>query len=233
MKEESSVPLLKLEQLEGSLFLPIDLEVIPGTGVIVHSSDHDATVELIDLINALAPRTGGEVLLFGNDPANLGETAQLELRRDAGYTTTGAGLISNLKVWENVVLPLHARGLASSPKELEQLEEMLVEAFAEAGFNEIWLRANLHESTDRLSEFEKIICGLVRCHLAGFRLLIGDCLFGGIDRSRAARLSKMLDWLGARHPDSGILLLHHGQAPDGAFGLSAWEPIENVSLEIR
>lgn len=233
MKEDTPPPLLKLDQAEGELFLPIDLEVTPGMGVIVHSIDDNALGEFIDVINALSPRTGGEVLFFGSDPAKLGDDARLELRRDAGYTTSGGGLISNLKIWENLVLPLHARGQASTPKEIEQLEEMLTEAFTEAGFDEAWLRANLHESTDRLSEFEKIICGLIRCHLAGFRLLICDCLFGGIDRSRAIRVAKMLDWLGAQHPNSAILLLHHGQAPDGAFGLSAWDPIENVSLEIR
>lgn len=233
MKPESPAPLLKIDQLEGSRFKPIDLELTPGVGVIVHSTDQQALDEFVDLINGLAPRSGGEVLLFGSDPACLGDAARLELRKEAGYTTSGAGLISNLKVWENLVLPLHARGLASSAAEVERLEELLVEAFAVAGFDESWIRSNLGESTDRLSEFQKIICGLVRCHLAEFRLLIGDCLFGGIDSSRAAMVAEMLDWLGSRHPESGLLLVHHGQAPDGAFGLSAWEPIENVSLEVR
>ncbi|MEP2776877.1 MAG: hypothetical protein ABJQ29_11835 [Luteolibacter sp.] len=235
MIQNPSAPLLKIDQLEGSRFKPLDLEITPGSGVIVHSNDQQALDEFIDLVHGLSPRVGGQVLLFDSDPVELTNAARIKLCRELAYacSNSSAGLISNLKVWENIVLPLQACGLATTPAELDQLEELMLEAFAVAGFDESWVRANLHESPDRLTEFQKIICGLVRCHLTGFRLLLGDCLFRGDDSTRVAEADAMLNWLGERHPDSGLLLVHHGRAPVDVLGLSAWKPIEKVSLEAR
>lgn len=225
--------LLKIDRLEGTRFKPLDLEIMPGSGMIVHSTDQQALDELIDLIHGLTSCTGGTVQLFGSDPAKLNNSSRLNLSRETAYASSGSNFISNLKVWENLILPLQAHGLASSPAELDHLEELIVEAFAFAGFGEPWIRSHFHESTDRLSSFQKIICGLIRCHLVDFRLLLGDCLFGGGDMSRDHKTADMLNWIGDRHPDSGLLLIHHGQAPTEALGLSGWDPVGTVELEVK
>lgn len=232
MNSPPPIPLLKVTRLEGSRFRTVDVEVLPGSGVILHSHDLAAIDEFVDIINGLEPRSGGEVRFLGSDPAELSDSKCIELRQKAAYSA-GSGLISNLKVWENLVLPLQARGLASSAADLSKLEDHLIEAFAVAGLDESWIRANLTEPADRLSEFERNICSLVRSHLTGFDLLIGDGLFEEFDGRHGDIVHEMLDWIGERHPHSGLLLVHRGHPPDRAFGLCAWDPIENVSLEIR
>lgn len=233
MSESTSVPLLTLRHLEGPWFKPISLEVEAGKGVLVQCPDAQPLDSFIDIVSGLAPPNAGEVKWFGNDLLGIAEPARHKLRHDVAYSTGSAGLISNLKIWENIVLPLQARGLASSDDEIDRLEERLVEVFGAAGYQQDWIGTNLRESTDRLSDFERIVCGVARCYLAGFRLLVADRLFDGIDNVRAARLSILLDWVATRMPDSGVLLLHHGPPLDGAFGLRTWEPVEIVSLEPR
>jgi len=233
MNEETSAPLLSVRHLEGPGFAPVSLEISAGAGVLLHCQEDDALTSFLDIISGLAPAHGGELEWFGENALGLSDAATLKLRRQVGYATGNAGLISNLKVWENILLPQLARGLASTDEEIERLEERLVAILGAAGYHEEWIHDNLRESPDRLTDFEKIACGLARCHLAGFRVLVGDSLFGAVDSVRAARLTALLDWLGGHQPDSGLLLLHQGNKPDGAFGLRIWEPIEIVSLEPR
>jgi predicted ABC-type transport system involved in lysophospholipase L1 biosynthesis ATPase subunit len=227
----SQPPLLSVRHLEGPGFRPVSLEIRPGTGALVYSPETSTLASFIDVLSGLAPVHGGRVSWFGHDMEELREPSRHPLRHEVAYATGSAGLIANLKVWENIVLPLQARGLARSEDELAGLEERMVEAFAAAGYHEHWIAANLRESPDRLSEFERLACGVVRCHLVGFRVLVADCLFGGIDSVRAARLAGLIDWIGSRRRDSGLLLAHHGRKPEGAFGLRTWEPVEKVFLE--
>ena len=233
MTEPSTSPLLAVRHLEGPGFKPVSLTVEPGKGVLLHSPETRALNSFLDIISGLAPAHGGEVEWFGNDLLGISEPARHKLRHDVAYSSGDGGLITNLKIWENIVLPLHARGLASSEAEIEQLEERLIEVLGAAGYQEDWIHTNLQESADRLSDLERIACGVARCFLSGFRVLVADSLYDGIDSVRAARLTALLDWVGTRVPDSGILLLHHGRSIDGAFCLRTWAPVETVSLETR
>ena len=233
MTEPSPQPLLRVRHLEGPWFNPVSFDVLPGRGVLVHCADGEALDSLLDIISGLAPPGAGGVEWFGTDPHAVSEAARHKLRQQTGYATAGAGLISNLKIWENIVLPMQARGLASTGAEIEQLEARMVDVFVAAGYHEDWIGMNLRESVDLLDDFERIVCCIARSYLAGFRLLVADGLFGGIDSVRTARLAGLLDWVGARMPDSGLLLLHQGRAGDGAFGLRTWQPVETVSLEPR
>jgi predicted ABC-type transport system involved in lysophospholipase L1 biosynthesis ATPase subunit len=89
------------------------------------------------------------------------------------------GLVGNLKVWENLVLPIAYRGEA-------RLEEL--EARAEALFRELGvLRERFAELCallpDRLSEFERRLAAFVRAMLAEPQIMIYDGLFDGLPRA--------------------------------------------------
>lgn len=226
-----SEELLAAEGLRGARFGPVSVRVEAGGGLVVRAAQAGALDEFVDVVTGLAPARGGRVRLCGVDPAGLAEPRLVQLLAGVGYAGDGEGLLSNLKVWENLVLPLEARG-DGGRHDLDALEERVVEAFAVAGLDEAWVQRSLPEVPDRLSDFERIVCGLVRCHLCGFRLLVCDRLFDGIDGRRGQRLAALVDWVGARSPGCGLLVLYHGaDEPERRFGLSGWSPIEIVSLE--
>jgi hypothetical protein len=52
-----------------------------------------------------------------------------------------------------------------------------------------------------------------------------------MDPDHAGRITSFLSWLGSKHPDSGLLLVHQGNHPPDLSALSSWQPIETLKLE--
>jgi len=100
------------------------------------------------------------------------------------------GLIGNLKVWENLVLPIAYRGEAR----LGELEARAEQLFRELGV----LRGRFAELCallpDRLSEFERRLAAFVRAMLAEPEIMVYDGLFDGLTRveiEKAARFDQL------------------------------------------
>ena len=89
------------------------------------------------------------------------------------------GLIGNLKVWENLVLPIAYCGEAR----LDELEARAEGLFRELGV----LRERFAELCallpDRLSEFERRLAAFVRAMLAEPEIMVYDGLFDGLTRA--------------------------------------------------
>ena len=114
----------------------------------------------------------------------LGETAPLAIVAARG------GLIGNLKVWENLILPIAYRGEVR----LDELEARAERLFRELGV----LRGRFAELCallpDRLSEFERRLAAFVRAMLAEPEIIVYDGLFDGLSRAeidRAARFDRL------------------------------------------
>lgn len=108
---------------------------------------------LLKALTGLLPLAGGKVLLLGQDPAELSREELCALRFRLGVFHRGGGLISNLKVVENVALPL----LYHSPEGADEIAERAVAALDRAGY-----RGNLFELPGRLSAFQRAAAGLAR-----------------------------------------------------------------------
>jgi ABC-type thiamine transport system ATPase subunit len=148
-----------------------------------------------------------------------------------GYASAEGGLIANLRVWENLLLPRRAR-LGPVPESTAELEKRIIEAFAQAGIEEQRTVGLMPQVPDRLSALERIVCALVRCHLAGFRLLVCDRIFDRLDEGRTRRVAALVDWLGRQHEGSALLVLRHSTRPvENSFGLRAWSPVNCIQLE--
>jgi predicted ABC-type transport system involved in lysophospholipase L1 biosynthesis ATPase subunit len=99
------------------------------------------------------------------------------------------GLIGNLKLWENLVLPSQYReesgsGGAAGLGALEARAEALYRALGVARERFVELCAMLPE---RLSEFERRLAAFVRGMLAEPQIMVYDGLFDGLTRPEAGR----------------------------------------------
>lgn len=100
------------------------------------------------------------------------------------------GLISNLKVWENLVLPARYHGIAT----LADLEEQARALFGQLGYDEAQLRGLCDQRPHELSLFEQKMVCFVRAMLMHPDLLVCDSLFDGLtlrDVERASRFSRL------------------------------------------
>ncbi len=225
---------LETKGVGGRSFPPLGFTISPGEGLIVSSASSEALDELLETVFGLADFGNGEVRLGGRSLGRGSERMLLTDLEKIGYASERGGLIGNLKVWENLILPREGRGTPVSGPSIEQIEERVIEAFAAASIGEARAVGLMPRVPDQLSPFERTVCALVRCHLAGFGLLVCDRIFERLDEGRRRRLAALVDWLGERHQGSALFVLHHSiREAEDRFGLEAWNPIHNITLEVE
>lgn len=223
MIDKSPPEVLQVEGLDGRYFHSFSCTISAGSGALVLAQKPEALAELIDILGGIERMQSGT--------CQWKHSESLKPIHHLGCVTGEAEMIHNLKVWENLILPLQARADQKTGPTPSEIEEQIIEAFEVAGFSTAELDPLLKASPDSLGHFERTLCGLVRCHLTGFQLLVGEQLFAELDPEHAQRLLDILNWLGDRHADSGLLLLHHGRHTPDLSALSSWQPIETLILE--
>lgn len=96
----------------------------------------------------------------------------------AAIVPVDGGLIGNLKVWENLVLPsAYHRNAKSS-----ELEPHATRLFAEFGITGAAFEALCTTLPDHLGRFERRLCAFVRALLTEPRIIVYDSLFEGLSR---------------------------------------------------
>jgi ABC-type multidrug transport system ATPase subunit len=104
----------------------------------------------------------------------------------AAIVPADGGLIGNLKVWENLVLPCTYHG-DGAPRYAE-LEASAADVFAEFGVSGTGFEVLCTALPDHLGRFEKRLCAFVRAMLTGPRIMVYDSLFDGLSREETARV---------------------------------------------
>jgi len=231
MIKEPPVDILRAEQLGGQHFKAFSCCIQPGMGMSIHGQQKKSVTELINILCGIETAEAGTCRLMDQDWKGVTQRQWRERSPAIGFATGEAEMIHNLKVWENLILPLQARTTQRTHPPMDILEKQIVEAFQAAGLNQEQVHSILQSSPDSLDHFEQTACGLVRCHLSGFELLLGEQLLAGMNPVHRSRLINLLNWLGERHPKSGLLLLHHGSWTPDLSQLSYWLPIETLTLE--
>ena len=191
------------------------------------SSEADLTLFLRLIVGTVRPESG-TVVLFGEDAARQSEAGALALLARLGLVWPGGGFVSNLKVWENILLPLWYHGDEGAERREEEVLALLgrlgVEADRVAGF--------LAAMPASLPTQERRILGVARAMLPDAEIMIYAELFDGLDAPTRALLLEET----ARHHDRregrATLFVASGaeglpepfagtslrQTPDGGFG---------------
>jgi len=113
----------------------------------------DESAFLVKVFTGLAGLQGGKIVLLGHDLGALSREALCGIRSRMGIVYPGGGLISNLKVFENLTLPLlyHSAG---SGREIGERAGASLERFG-------W-KGDLFELPGRLSTFQRRVAGFAR-----------------------------------------------------------------------
>jgi phospholipid/cholesterol/gamma-HCH transport system ATP-binding protein len=160
-----------LDFLEG---FSCDIEA--GCSALIVTSRVEESFALTRLITGLACPTRGSILIDGQDVAGLGKADLYSLRRQIGVVPSNGGLISNLKLWENITLPLMYHSGGITPEE----EKNALEYLEQLGYS-----GNIMALPAHLSPYEKMVTALVRMFIGQPRLLLySDCIEGPPSSSR-------------------------------------------------
>ncbi|MFF4561660.1 ABC transporter ATP-binding protein [Streptomyces sp. NPDC001435] len=103
----------------------VSFEVPRGELVALKGRSGSGKTTLLNIVGGLDAPDRGRVTVDGRDPAELGESGLLELRRDRiGFVFQSFGLIPILTAAENVGVPMRLR--RADPREREERVELLL-----------------------------------------------------------------------------------------------------------
>lgn len=126
---------------------------------------------LARLILGLARPAAGSIRLLGEDIGTAPEKVLYALRKRVAVVFPTGGLVSNLKVWENLVLPLEYH--AACPQ--AEVEERGLAALRRVGYG-----GRLMEIPGHLSHYEKRLIGVARAMLTEPELIVYSAVLAGL-----------------------------------------------------
>lgn len=157
-------PLLCIQDLVLDSRSPaLSLELAPGMLARCIVADDQQLTQLLRLCTGMELPENGKILLDGNDITQLSRQQLMGLRQQIGIVSASGGLIANLKLWENITLPLcYRQGSVSDQQEQQALA--LLDSFG--------YRGNLLALPGHLSTFERRMAAFIRAAIAAPRLML-------------------------------------------------------------
>jgi phospholipid/cholesterol/gamma-HCH transport system ATP-binding protein len=175
---------IRFEKVTRGSVRALSFEVPPGAVCRLSVASEDKKNELAVVLFGLARPQSGRVFLLGEDLYAISDRDRIRLFRRIGVAPESGGLISNLKVWENILLPAwYHRGSTAA-----QVEARVVRTFRQMDFSEGGVRTLMGRLPDQLTVFERRLAVMLRAMLMEPDIMVYDFLFSGLDRDAAARL---------------------------------------------
>ena len=158
---------------------------VPAGGFVgVVFKSNEIMGEAASLLLGLKKAQSGAVYVAGHDLSSTTEAEYYEIFKQTGVVMENGGLISNLKVWENIILPVRYH-TGISPQELEA---RVKELFAGLGMEESELQEMVGKLPGPLANHVKRLVAVVRSMLMEPRLMIYNALFEGFASGKVERL---------------------------------------------
>jgi ABC-type transporter Mla maintaining outer membrane lipid asymmetry ATPase subunit MlaF len=218
--------LLRAESLAGTGFSGTSFRIAPGQWLRLADGPRETVAALVDVLFGLAPAVEGEVFWEGAAISTCSESDRLAIAARTAFVHPRGGLLLNLRVWENIVLPLrhHRRQI-----DTDALEAEILAAFAAAGIDEPAASRILAARTDDLAPHEILLTLLLRAFCMKPALIICEAAFDGLPAHARDTASRLLDHTAACCP--GLALLTIGDSPATLANLqpTAWPAPETLT----
>lgn len=95
------------------------------------------------------------------------------------------GLLNNIRVDENLLLPVSYHGLLT-----ESTEQHIVELFGLCGMNEMETQSLLIKLPSQLSSYQKRLAGFVRSVLVNPRVMVYDSVWVGVSKAEVEQIQR-------------------------------------------
>ena len=165
---------------------PISFAVPAGAMVAVITARQDENDRLVRLMLGLSKPYAGSISTVGVDVAAASEKGLNDLRQRVSIVHPGGGLVSNLKVWENLVLPLEYHS-SLTPAEIE--------ARGMAALRRVGYTGGLMELPGHLPLYEKRLIGLARAMITDPGLIVYNAILAGLrGEEKSVIISTIMDF---------------------------------------
>lgn len=148
--------MIKATGLNGDFIKDLDFEIKRGESAFLVIEDAHAREEFLHILLGFKSPVRGELSVSGVNITSLKSDELLQYRKRTGIVFNEGGLISNLRLWENLVLPaLYHR--IDSPKKIKEKGLKLLD--------ELGIKKEPLTRVSDLTAFEKTLTGLGRALL--------------------------------------------------------------------
>lgn len=158
-----------------------------STSIFIFPKEEEGN-EFLKIVTGMKKPKTGEVLLMGQKLSELTRDKLFEMRKKIGIVFKTGGLISNLRAWENIVLPALYHKISDEKSIKEKSTELL---------NEFGIKKEPMVSIAELTIFEKRLVGLIRALLIKPEIIILEYSFDGISESEKKWLAEKFSRLKA------------------------------------
>jgi len=160
------------------LSAPTSVVVSGGEMYILLTPKDEVNTGLTRLLIGQEQAHSGHVLLFNTDLADLSVRALREVRRNIGIVYGSGGLVSNLKAWENITLPLYYH---------QHLGRAVIEERGLAVLERLGYTGNLMALPGHLTICQKKQIGFARAMLADPDVMLYESPEAGLNHEEKNR----------------------------------------------
>jgi phospholipid/cholesterol/gamma-HCH transport system ATP-binding protein len=175
-----------------------------GTLAAALTSKEEVNEALVKLLVGLSPPAFGRLALFGRELSVLPARGLFDLRRRIGVVRAEGGLVSNLKVWENLVLPLQYH----TDLRADAIERAGREVLDRVGYS-----GPLMALPAVLSDYQRRLIGLARAMLTDPDLVLFESPFEGLTQDEKELLRKtVLEFHGEKPGRASLFVMSSPEA---------------------
>lgn len=178
--------MIRLEDVTTDCFTSVSFELKEGIYKLILSSDYEKEI-LWQIISGGMKPQGGKVYLLGTDIYSVLEKEFLKLVKRIGLVRQDGGVISNLKTWENIMLPLRYH-MGKRPSDVEPL---VIELFSKVGISGDYLTELIGRLSGSLHLHEKRLIGIVRAMIMEPPLIVYDSPFEGLSHEMGESILRL------------------------------------------
>lgn len=211
--------LLRAESLAGPGFSGTYFQLAPGQWLRLADGPHHAGSALVDALFGIGPVRAGEVFWSGVPISSRTGAQRLDIAARAAFVHPRGGLLLNLRVWENILLPIKHR---QARFHLDELEAEILATFAGAGISETHASRILGARTDDLAPHEILFALLIRAYCEKPALIICETAFDALPRHALDTAARLLEATAARCPGLALLTIGDTTPTLDRMALPAW-----------
>lgn len=201
--------MIRFDRVRAGSIRDLSFQLGKGASAKILFESQDRKNELFRVLAGLHRPQSGVISVFGDELYTQQEKTRLSCFQHIGVVPEEGGLISNLKAWENLVLPVwYHRHLG-----LPEAEQEILKIFSRLDEDEKSLHGWLGSLPDRLALHQKRMVALGRAMLMQPKIMIYDFTFTRLEREAAQRLMRLTQEFHADNADRISLYL----CPDDAL----------------
>lgn len=163
-------------------------------------------MELLDVSTGLLPSSPGEITWFGRNFSGMEDAKILRLLRRITVLTRDGGLMENLNIAENILLPWLHRRLGSEAAGMSALNDLMENSPAGRHLG----REALYKLPHQIGFGDRALAGVLRAHLLQPEAIIACDVMFSLERNARSNLEESLASLRSACPGAAWLFIQSG-----------------------